>query len=210
MKINAITICVNYSDILSITLPRMLEHFNSVTIVTDLQDTDTWNLARNGVKILRTNAFYKNESKFNKGAAMDEALRQATGYTCIIDADIYLPSLMSFDFIDGCLHSPYRRIMEKPGLIPDEKDWKKLPEGWERRNKEFAGYFQLFHADDPKFKDGSPWYERSQWTTARGCDSEFFYRWRPNNLVRLEQFEVLHLGPMKINWEGRVSERWSV
>lgn len=201
----AIITCVNYADILVITLPTILQHFSHVTVVTDLHDIDTWNLARDNVSILRTDSFYKNGSVFNKGAAMDEALVNANGWTGILDADIYLPTSLKLGAISkDSIYTPHRRIIEKPGLIPIESEWKQLPR---INDREPAGYFQLFNTES-KYFGTRPWYE-SKWTTAQGCDSVFSARWPRTEWKFLKEFEVLHLGPIRINWEGRKSEKWT-
>ena len=212
--VNAITVCVNYADLLAITLPRMLTHFTSLHVLTDFDDRETYDLCiqHSRVRVSRTNLFYHEGAKFNKGKAIEEALKdspQCDGlWTCIIDADTYLPETMDLSNLSfGCLHSPYRSLLKRPTKIPNESEWSRLPPGWEQSNKEFAGYFQLFASSDPRFTSGPPWYSYSKWTTAQGCDSEFFKRWYPNNLVRLP-FEVLHLGELRENWEGRKTERW--
>lgn len=201
----AIIVSVNYADTLAITIPTILRHFKHVTIVTDFSDIDTWNLARDNVTILRTHSFYKSGSVFNKGAAMDEALCNASGWTCILDADICLPHNLPLSELNkDCIHTPYRRILEKPGLIPNDKEWHNLPRV---NDREPAGYFQLFHTSS-QFFGSRPWYE-SKWTTAQGCDSVFSARWPRQNWKFLSEFEVLHLGPIKVNWSGRVSEKWT-
>lgn len=207
---NAITVCVNFSDLLSITLPRMISWFDHVTVVTDMDDEDTclveW---EPHVSVIRTDLFYKDGSPFNKGAALDMALMKAEGWTCVIDADVYLPRpTFEMDLDDSKLYSPFRRLLETPGPIPDEKEWGDLPYGPEVRNGEYAGFFHCFNAYRLITEiGGPPWYESPMWRSARGCDTVFWRKWGPRRARRLP-FEVLHLGPTRVNWEGRVSPQW--
>ena len=203
---NAITICVGYDDFLRHTLPRMQSHFESVTVVTSLDDNRTISVGGAcHANVRRTDAFYAAGAVFNKGAALDEALRGINGgWVCVLDADIYLPSTMDLAVISrGALYSPFRRLMERPGTIPPDDQWGKLDPGPEYTNNEYAGYFHLFHLDDI---GPPPWYEENIWRTAQGCDSMFTNRWRFPKL-RLP-FEVLHLGTPVVNWKGRVSPQW--
>lgn len=204
----AIVTCVEYADILAITLPRMVRAFD-VVVLTDQYDTETLPVAvANGAEYVSTPLFHKHDAKFNKGAAMEMALdRFAKDWTCILDADIVLPEAMDLSGIEvGFLYSPYRRLLVDPGPIPDESEWTTFPQGYEQTNNEYAGYFQLFHANDERFAV-RPRYEHPGCITAQGCDSYFHYRWRPKHLRRLP-FEVLHLGPLRVNWSGRLSKRW--
>ena len=220
----AIVTCVNYDDFLRITLPRTLEAFDEVLVVTTLEDNRT----RNHVKRLRkgmgrklmcwpTHAFHRHHATFNKGAALDEAIACSHGdWICVLDADILLPEKMDLSGIQrGCLYSPRRRMMWDQGPIPPESEWNALEHGPEDRNDirfrhqfgsgvGYAGYFHLFHADD---LGPLPWYESDTWKSAQGCDTEFTMRW-PSQQFRRPPFEVLHLGQPRVNWNGRVSERW--
>lgn len=201
---NAITVCVNYDDLLALTLPRMLEHFERVTVVTDPGDVGTLEtVAACGGELFITDAFYRDGAVFNKGAALDEALFFASGWLCVLDSDIYLPRQMDLQVHRGFLYSPHRRLMDEPGEMPPESEWKQFKPGPEYRSNEFAGYFHLFHMDDAG--DG-PWYESEQWKTAQGCDSMFTRRW--NKPMLRMPFEVLHLGTPVVNWHGRMSPRW--
>ena len=202
--------CVNYSDYLAITLPRTLQFFEQVVVLTDLHDKETERVAKeNEVCMIATDVFYSNGSPFNKGAALDVALQFVRDdWLIVMDADIYLPAmdeLPPFTLNKRCLYSPHRHMLES-GPIPPEGDWASLPYGPEVRNGEFAGYYQQFHRS--ALKDDPPWYEHPMWRTAQGCDTEFWKQWGPRYARRLP-FDVLHLGPTRINWSGRISPTWS-
>lgn len=83
-------------------------------------------------------------------------------------------------------------------VIPSEHVWKDLPV--HRNINEWAGYSQIFHAEDPHL-GSAPWHE-TNWKHAGGADSFFQRKWPRTHKVR-PPFEVLHLGPAGENWMGR-------
>lgn len=203
--------CVNYADYLAVTLPRTLDVFGDAIVLTDMEDNETFTVASGyGVGVICTKAFYKEGSPFNKGAAIDRAITSLApddDWVVLLDADIYLPKSPEFGELDKAnLYSPHRRMLSN-GPIPAESEWASLPNGAEIRNGEYAGYFQMFHRS--ALKGSPPWYECPLWRTAQGVDTVFWKRWGPRCCRRLP-FEVLHLGPTRVNWSGRVSPRWSV
>jgi len=212
----ALITCVDYSDFLSVTLPTVAPHFERVTVLTTWEDSETQELVERApfaeTYCCRMGAFKKGDDAydgtFNKGAALDIQLTYMKGWICVLDADIVLPEKMDLSGIEpGYLYSPHRRMLEKPGPIPPESEWGSLPAGPEHENGELAGYFHLFHTDDPRF-GSPPWYESKKWRTAQGCDTVFSWPWHPNRVRRLP-FEVLHLGETRVNWNGRVSQKWT-
>jgi hypothetical protein len=83
---------------------------------------------------------------------------------------------------------------------PGEEHWEEFP--LHRNEVEFAGYSQIFHADDPVL--GSPPWHQTNWKHAGGADSFFQAKWVQANKIR-PPFEVLHLGPAGQNWCGRAT-----
>jgi hypothetical protein len=64
--------------------------------------------------------------------------------------------------------------------IPPENEWTKYP--IHRNTKEWAGYSQIFHADDPVLGQ-PPWYDIS-WSHAGGADSAFQHKWTEDKKIR--------------------------
>ena len=202
---NSIVTCVEYSDYFKAVLPANAKHFETVLVVTTLQDVETIKIVQSveNAFLWITDAFYRGGASFRKGLALEEGLRllKPTGWTVIFDADTLMPDAMDFSQIEpGNLYSPYRRLLADVGLLVDAPRWEKLEEGPEKRTGEFAGYFFLFHAEDPVLKT-RPWYP-TQWTHAGGSDTEFAEKWPSERRKRLP-FEVLHMGPLGQNWCGR-------
>lgn len=202
----AILVCVDYADYLSITLPRNRHHFEQVMIVSTSDDHETAAVADAcDTRLFQTNAFYDDGAKFNKWKALEQGLDALgrEGWLCIMDADVLWPQVLPGQaFETGKLYTPFRRMMvDMSRPIPEEADWRQLQRHQQLR--EFAGYTQIFHADDPAL-GVAPWHQLD-WRHAGGADSAFQARWEDRNKVR-PAWECLHLGPAGQNWCGRASD----
>ncbi len=202
--IRALTICVEFDDLLAITL-RNARHFDDWVIVTAPHDRPTIALvsAHRRARLHVTDAFYRGGATFNKGAALEEGfdLLGRDGWLCSLDADVLLPAALELPALfAGNLYSPHRRQINDPAQWNPRLDWCLLPLV---NDVEFAGYCQLFHAADSALAD-RPWFP--SWNHAGGCDSDFQLRWPHDRKHRLP-FEVLHLGPHGANWHGRATPR---
>lgn len=205
--IRGIVICVNYDDLLEITLWKNMRHLTECLVVTSPNDVKTKALCTKvpGVKVYETDAFYRYGAKFNKGLAMEEGFEQLgrEGWILIWDADTLLPNNFNLPSLqEGNLYGVRRRICNPPSLYSESYDWSHAPISNDRA---FPGYFQLFHASDPTIAQ-LPWYDVT-FAHAGGGDGYFESRWRPENKIRILSFDVLHLGPRDANWFGRASER---
>lgn len=200
----AILTCVDYWDLLAITLPWNRHHFESVHIVTTPADIPKLeDLACScQADLIPTEKFYEGGAQFNKWAALEYGLdvMGRTGWICLMDADVLWP--MNIPYMNLCqnsLYTPLRYMMEdlsKP--IPPEESWYKYP--IHRNIHEWAGYTQIFHATDPVLGE-PPWHE-TNWKHAGGADSFFQLKWSSIRKIR-PNFKVLHLGPPGTNWCGR-------
>lgn len=208
-KINAIMVSVDYTDILSLTLPLNRHHFNTVTIVTTAKDFPNLEqlVSDNKCSVHMTDSFYANGAKFNKWLALEEALDKHNlrrpGWLCLMDADVIWPHTTDIDMIlrPGFLYTPRRRIVDPiPAKLPHEIDWSLWP--LHQNESEFAGYTQIFHTTDPILGD-APWHQ-TDWVHAGGADSFFQAKW-PLHLKVRPGWQVLHLGPPGVNWCGRAS-----
>jgi hypothetical protein len=201
----AVIVCVDYADILAVTLPWNRHHFTEVMVVTASHDVETSRVAdANDARILTTDAFYDNEAVFNKYLPLEYGLDALgrTGWLCIMDADIMWPKILpDFQFQFGNLYGPRRRMMEDLSKIHDINDnWDVYP--LHPQEAELAGYTQIFHADDPHLGT-APWHQ-TNWKHAGGGDSFFQFKWPERSKIR-PPFEVLHLGPAWQNWCGRTT-----
>ncbi|OHB83796.1 MAG: hypothetical protein A2V98_19855 [Planctomycetes bacterium RBG_16_64_12] len=203
---NGIVVSVEYDDLLAITLPRNATHFERILVVTSPADEATQDLVSrtSNAEVHTTDAFYRHGAAFNKGLALEEGFEVLgrDGWLVVWDADIVMPQPMDLEAIEvGNLYSPHRRMCRNLAEWQGQIHWKKWPIQGDR---EHAGYFQLFHGQDPVLRQ-RPWYG-TDWRHAGGCDSDFQAKW-PNQRRRRLSFEVLHLGVEHVNWHGRSGPR---
>jgi len=204
----AITVCVDFDDLLAVTLPRNTPHFEQIVVITAPHDKRTMRLVENSSALYYvTDAFYRKGAKFNKGLAIEETLDNigATGWLSMLDADIVLPkgflTESSAERLDReCLYGARRRMCHD-GTIPPEEQWREYaiaPDG------EIPGCLQIFHTEASALRTRPRF--GTDWTHAGGYDSVFEAKFRPDN-TRWLPFEILHLGQDGVNWCGRVSPR---
>ena len=144
-RIHAVSVCVNFDDFLSWTLPQNIRHFDSFTIVTTQADAETQQIVgRYGAAIVRTERLRDKGSQFDSGAAINDGLEQLQqrydgDWFCIVDADMILPwnlrEVLEKQPLDShCIYGIVR------GLPSDEP---------------ISGFFQLLHASQRKrYREG--------------------------------------------------------
>ncbi len=109
MKIEAVTVCVNYADFLDHSLTANLQHFDDIVVVTKPDDTATLKVcAKHCVRVVKTNVFTERGDTFNKGRAINLGLSHLRheGWLVHLDADIILPDR-------------FRAMIEKANLQKD-------------------------------------------------------------------------------------------
>lgn len=211
--IRALTVCVGYDDILRLTMPTVLPFVSELLVVSSPADERTAALVAgtDRARLLRTDAFYRDGAKFNKGLAIEEGFSALgrTGWLLVLDADIMLPPDAARRLVKplrpGCLYTAPRRVLNDAAAWPD---YHMRPDRWAglplRDDRGHFGYFQLFHATDPVLRP-RPWYGVTS-THAGRCDNEFQLKWGKAHKLR-PGFEVLHVGPCDENWFGRATDR---
>lgn len=206
LKPQGIVVCVDYDDLLAMTLPANLRHLSSCVVVTAPHDEATQRLC-NGfdkVRVHVTDAFYRYGATFNKGLAIEEGfdVLGRWGWILVWDADTLFPRRLRLQSVQcGHLYGARRRVCPNPLQHRDNLPWRR----WRvHKDREIAGYFQLFHAADQHIAE-RPWYEVT-FTHAGGGDGYFQSRW-PADRKHWLPAEVLHFGPVDTNWFGRASRR---
>lgn len=109
MYLEAVTICVNYSDFLAFTLPFNKNHFDRMVVVTDTKDYKTKKLCDfYNVECIQTDVFYEDGDNFNKAKGINKGIEslKCKEWVLHLDADIFLPPLT-------------RTILEKIELNPE-------------------------------------------------------------------------------------------
>jgi hypothetical protein len=204
--VRGITVCVQYDDILGLVLENNLKSLDELLIVTSPADTRTQELSAKHprTRLYITDSFYKYGAFFNKGLAMEEGFDALgrEGWIMVLDSDIALPAEpINWDFLKpGFLYTPRRHMLYQPSQWQPDLDWRRFHL---KEENEWAGYCQVFHADDPKLASRRPWYGIN-WPHAGGCDSDFQHLW-PGHLKLRPTFHVMHLGYDCQNWCGRVA-----
>jgi hypothetical protein len=201
MKINGLTVCVNYSEYLRLGIERWLSGLQSLVVVTDRNDKATQALCRAyGVKCHRTDVFYAHGAMFNKGAAIEEArqLMPWRDWILFFDSDIvperaWYPAIVNHGCTPGRIYGAPRRACSDPSKI----DKPTLPTI--QGDGIAIGYFQLFHSRDPAVQSAP--IVPTDFRHAGVYDSLFKDRWpaphRQHVPVRLA-----HLGETRRNWCG--------
>jgi hypothetical protein len=202
-EIVAITVCVNYHDILYHIIDQNFKFLNSWYIVTSPEDISTINLIKNknlpNIKVLIYNDFYTN-ARFNKGGAIrfaqDYVDNNHNSQTVIIlDADIYLPHnfLVKIpNYIqDNTIYGVYER-----------RDYWSLDEFLNNENgheyvasQHIVGFFQLYKQGWHKYDDYS--------FNCSSCDDGFRNKFEHRANLDLC---VKHLGMEGVNWDGRKTQ----
>ncbi len=230
MEIEVIITCVGYGDFLAVTLPETKRWFTAITVLTAPEDLETIALAkREGVSLYITSVWRENGARFNKAAAINSFLDERNldgtdSWVLLLDADILFQTDLHRDVaaLDPqglysikrrmCdtekewleLRAGRRRVDELPLYVPavvNGKVWKHRPTS---NPAALCGYLQLWHATKAVGSKRMP-----ASSNAASYDVLFAFSFPDALRSFIEGREVLHLGPRKTNWDGRVSPRWT-
>ena len=94
LRIEAVTACVGFDDVLDVTLANNHPNLDTMVVVTSHEDKKTQEVARkHGAICVQTDLFRKNGRHFNKGAALNAGFDrfQYHGWRLHLDSDILLP-----------------------------------------------------------------------------------------------------------------------
>lgn len=199
----SITVCVNFADKLSQTLDFNAQFLKKLYVVTDPEDKDTINLCstHKNVEVLFCQDAHKNGAKFNKSGLIKYAQVKITpnhreDWIMIIDADTILPPNfwtetinLQPQFTENSVYLMKRKIYLSNMDLSNDK-YSEIQNG--------CGFFQLYYNKNKMYADFSE--------TAGVCDSLFQQLFR--NQTTLNGF-CIHLGQNGLDWNGRISEKWS-
>jgi hypothetical protein len=240
MNLEAIIVSVNYSDFLSVTLEKNHKHFGNIIIVTDTKDDKTEKVSNkyNNITLIKTDIFYQNGAKFNKGAAINVGLINSKykDWVLLLDADIVLPENFreKLELDKECSYGARRYDVQT------REQWNKI------QNNNFDGttlfrgigygFFFLFNYQSKIFqnllKSGPPY----PYWIPNGSESDWIFRnywsdWiffppldnNPNlhsipnsdyaqnkDLLKQLPFNIIHLGETGINNEERKTNLWEL
>ena len=229
MRIEAAIACVGYDDLLQLTLGAAVRAVDRVTVVTAPWDERTPAVAGQlGANLLVTDA-WRVRGTFNKARALNEWMASIAGagedtWLMALDADVLLPedhALPRTGLDPESLYGAQRRMcagqMEWKEYQESKRDLNSFPlerlpmfggRLWgtvQARNEAgLLGYLQLWN---PAHAKGWPRFREAP--TASNYDVMFGLSFPENARRFLPGYEVLHLGPTRVNWAGRRSERWN-
>lgn len=237
MRIEAVTVCVDYADMLAATAPINRALLDRWIVVTHPSDTETRDVCRNhSIECLATEDMHRAPG-FQKANGINRGLDQLQGNDWLLhlDADIALP----FDLHQclagvrrGAIHGCDRlnvlgwqawQDLQAAGLHSRKHGWLidkerpgttmgAVPAG-PRTGYAPIGFFQLWHGTEThRWQYPSKRYPELHADAAR-TDAQFGLLWDRPDRVFLPELIVFHLesekAPMGANWRGRKTARFS-
>ena len=238
MYLQAVTVCVNYSDFLAQTLPYNKQHFDHMVVVTTPEDTATQKVCEYyNVECLKTNEFTQNGDPFNKAKGINVGLQWLSKHDWVVhlDADIYLPPLARGIFERISLDKNNIYGIDRM-MCPNFEEWNKFitkPEplhtGWVyihptrfpmgvrigeymSEGYEPIGFFQMWHPNGSGIKAYPELHGGADRT-----DVLFAKKWPRKNRTLIPEVIGIHLDSenstieeMGKNWAGRKSKHFGV
>jgi hypothetical protein len=228
MRIEAAVACAGYGDFLEITAPSAVRSAGRVTVITAPWDRETPEVAeRAGAHLLVTDAWRVNGS-FNKARALNQWIDglpagEEDTWLLVLDADILIPEncvLPRNDLDPRCLYGVRRRMCTEEREWADYRSRRRALESFQLeahpivggklrgtlRTGNVAGLLGYFQMWNPARSAG--WRRFRETPSASEYDVLFGLSYLESNRRFLEECEVLHLGPARVNWSGRRSGRW--
>lgn len=238
IKVDCITVSVNYSDFLAWVIPQNKYLFDRWLIVTDTKDEETKRLCRYyDVECLQTDVFYC-KGGFNKYAGINAGLEylKPKDWVLFLDGDIVLPpitkrvfnelkldkkKLYGIDRLNCKGFYKWIKYLTFPNLIID--NWLMTSAGFEFGSRINHYYGQ--EGDNGKFSGWTPlgFFQLAHnsaflrypdnCTSADHCDLVFAKQWIRENIENIPEIMAIHLegkGVRKgINWNGRKTGKFS-
>jgi hypothetical protein len=196
IKLEAVTVCINYSDFLRFTLPHNKKFIDNYVVVTSQEDKLTQKLCKdNNIKCVKIKKDKLIELD-SKGLAINKGLEQLDrdGWVLHLDGDIWLPPLTrtilnNFPLQEDCIYGTDRFMCES------YEEWMKFLD--EEGYKDI--HYEWVFLDTAKFKIGPrmiQYYGDGYWPIG------FFQLWHPNgsgvhdypnSKVGYDRDDVLHM-----------------
>jgi len=228
MRLECVTVCLEYADFLEWSIRHNQAHFDDWVVVTAIDDKATRTVCdRYGVRVAFCPHFTRTGSRFNKALGINQGLSHLTcgDWMVHMDADCILPRhfrkhVNNIALNTECIYGIDRVscpnyeewIRYQTQLNPYEKGYFIHPPGdWKvgTRMVHFdyggwtpLGFFQLWHADS-----GITRYPTVSSANAEHTDVLHGLQWSRENRVLLPEVIGIHIGsepgPMGVNWSGR-------
>jgi hypothetical protein len=228
LRIEAVTVCVEYSDFLAWALLWNKKLFDDWVVVTSTSDRQTSQVcAYHHVRCIQTDQFYAGDRAFNKGAGINAGLAalKCTDWVMHLDADILLPP-RARDLMERAALDPQSIYGLDRMMCKSFDDWTKFIASPEVQHSDEVfvtanafplgsrvaktdqdgylpiGYAQLWNAG----KTCKKTYPDGHGTSAR-ADMLFAQAWPRSNRHLIPEIVAIHLeseaAPNGTNWRGR-------
>lgn len=238
MFIEALQVCVGYSDFLTETLKYNLPHLDRVVIVTTPGDEETREACRRySVECLLTDEGVR-DGEFNKGWMIERGLRMLSrdGWRLHLDADCVLPArfrhLLDAADLDEQKVYGCDRVMVKSwdqwqsllgkGWLHSHRYHNNLPfpEGYPVGSRWVdidtgwtpIGFFQLWHSAVDQWRGVRTLRYPTRHNSACRTDTQHTLQLDRRRRELLPEVIVAHLesepSPLGVNWSGRKSKRF--
>jgi len=225
MKIEAITVCMNYADFLAHSMPLNKPHFDNWIVVTEPGDRHTQDVCRYyGVNFLTTYSAELHKNEFHKGVCVTEGIEklEKSDWLILIDADTILQpnfrqvieELNINDELDKtCLYTIDRVRFESFDEWMEFHTRPTFNLGNRPRDGRFClpnfvptGFFQMWNV-----KETGILQYIHQWVKCGGEDIRFSYLWPRNKRIFIPETTCYHIssGP-ECNWTGRKSKPFKI
>jgi len=237
MRIEAVTVCIGYGDILSHTIVENQHLVDHLVVITSPDDDETRAVCRRHSVHHVLSEEHRRGGPFNKARLIQRGFDQIRGDEWILhlDADIVLPrkfrDLLDMAHLDpACIHGA-----DRCNLIGFEA-WQTLKRDkgcWDNHSYQNhlriienvgtrwcsslhgyvpIGFFQLFHGEAARDRGiHIRTYPYHHGDAAR-ADVQFALQWDRRQRVLLPEVVVLHLESqatkLGANWEGRTTQRF--
>jgi hypothetical protein len=237
MKLECVTVCVDYADFLEVTLPLNRPHVDRMIVVTKHDDLETQKVcAKYDTECITTHAFGPNGG-FCKGAGINVGLRHLDldGWVLHLDADTVLPiharQLLDRRTLDPAniygadrinvvgpqeldTHITERRLQAPPRTFGTEGWWMKTIRvvfyehgGWVP-----CGFFQLWNPTTSGVRHYDEDRIAAEPAHAGNTDLLFAAHWPLEQRVLIPELLLCHIESEQIgsgaNWHGRKTKRW--
>lgn len=232
MKLEAVTVCVDYADMLAETLPLNRGQFDKMIVVTAPEDLNTQRICRYwNVPMVLTDQFRSRWGEFHKAKGINLGLKQLSmdDWVVHLDADIALPPnardlIERADLQKWCLYGvdrfqvrgfeEWRQHQAMPALQQDSYHvhldaFPIIQRFSGARMGGYAppGYFQLWNPNGSNVREYPAEHDGAQKT-----DVLFTANWWRRDRHLLPEFVAYHLesepSEQGANWDGRVTARF--
>ena len=231
MNIEAVTVCVNYSDFLYVALTHNIGLVDRWIVVTSPEDTETRQVCHDfDIQCVISDEHRRGNATFNKGRMIEQGLRQCSfgSWRLHMDADIVLPT--QFRHVLAAAHPQTHKIYGcdrlmirswdaylqhiAPGFSGHRHCVPQVPSvpigfRWALNATGYVpiGFFQLWHSDADEWRGRRVRHYPVEHGSACRTDVQFALQWDRKDRELVPELIVAHLESEQCengtNWKGR-------